>query len=245
VSLLRAWSIPAIRPMLTSRPYPLYVVRQHARRPSFRLVRGSVGDQSADILVRARGAFERACRTATPTSCLARGGAACRLLLRFAASGSSAMSSWPAALPRSPRLQPARSRPPLASVQSSSLTARSSFLRGPFLIAFAEQSPAHATVKQSSPRSRRSLVQRRRTAAAPAERTNANLGKRICSRQTDDARTKLAAGSERRMESACADHHKCVRSKATAGGKCRPGCMETSHLRCKSDRWTYEVACEG
>jgi hypothetical protein len=102
---------------------------------------------------------------------------------------------------------------------------------GPALIAYAEQSPAHATVKQSSPRSRRSLVQRRRTAAASGERTNANLGKRICSRQTDDARTKLAAGSERRMESACADHLKCVGSKATAGGKCWPGCMETFHLR--------------
>jgi hypothetical protein len=46
-------------------------------------------------------------------------------------------------------------------------------------------------------------------------------GKRICSRQTDDARTKLAAGSERTMESACADHHKCVGSKATAGGNAR------------------------
>ena len=56
---------------------------------------------------------------------------------------------------------------------------------GPALIAYAEQSPANATVKQSSPRSRRSLVQRRRTAAASGERTNANLGKRICLRQTE------------------------------------------------------------
>jgi hypothetical protein len=102
-----------------SRSYPLYVVRQHARRPPFRLVRGSVGDQSADI--RARGAFERACRTATPTSCFARGGAACRLLLRFAASESSTASSQLAALPRSPWLQPARSRPPLASIHFEKL----------------------------------------------------------------------------------------------------------------------------
>ena len=72
-------------------------------------------------------------------------------------------------------------------------------------------------------------------------------GKRICSRQTDDARTKLAAGSKRRMESACADHHKCLGSKATAEEMSAwlHGCIETSHLRCKSDRWTYEVACEG
>ena len=91
--------------------------------------------------------------------------------------------------------------------------------------------PAHATVKPCSPRSRRSLVQRRRTAAARGERTNANPGRRICSRQAEAARTKLAAGSERGMESACADHDKCAGSKATAGGNCRPGCLETFHLR--------------
>jgi hypothetical protein len=48
------------------------------------------------------------------------------------------------------------------------------------------------------------------------KRKNANPGKRICS---------LIEGSSK--------------------GKCRPGCIETSHLRCTSDRWTYEVACEG
>ncbi len=180
-----------------SRSYSLYVVRQHARRPPFRLVRGSVGDQSADILVRARGAFERACRTATPTSCFARGGAACRLLLRFAASESSAASSQLAALPRSPWLQPAAfsASSCVYSFRAVGPHARPSS-EGPALIAYAEQSAAHATVKQSSPRWRRSLVQRRRTAAAPGERTNANLGKRIYSRQTDDARTKLAAGKK-------------------------------------------------
>ena len=150
-----------------------------------------------------------------------------RLLLRFAASGSSAASYRPAALPRSPWLQPARSRPPLAFISSSNWTARSSFLRWPCFT----QSPAHATVKPCSPRSRRSLVQRRRTAAARGERTNANPGRRICSRQAEAARTKLAAGSERGMESACADHDKCAGSKATAGGNCRPGCLETFHLR--------------
>jgi hypothetical protein len=36
-------------------------------------------------------------------------------------------------------------------------------------------------------------------------------------RWTQAARTKLEAGSERKMESACADHHKCAGSKATAG----------------------------
>jgi hypothetical protein len=44
-----------------------------------------------------------------------------RLLLRFAASGSSAASSRLAALPRSPWLQPARSRPPLASIHFEQL----------------------------------------------------------------------------------------------------------------------------
>ena len=44
-------------------------------------------------------------------------------------------------------------------------------------------------------------------------------GKGICSRQIEAARAKLEAGSERKMESACADHHKCVGSKATSRGK--------------------------
>ncbi len=34
--------------------------------------------------------------------------------------------------------------------------------------------------------------------------------KRICSLQTDEARTKLGAGLERKTESVYADHHKCA-----------------------------------
>ena len=155
VSLVRAWSIPAIKPMLTSRPYPLYVVRQHARRPPFRLVRGSVGDQSADV--RARGAFERACRTATATSCFARGGAltgcCCCASLRPGAPPRALSSQlYLEALGCSQRVLGFL----LLSI-SSSWTTRSSSLRWPCF----NQSPAHATVKQSCPRSRRSLVQRR------------------------------------------------------------------------------------
>ena len=126
----------------------------------------------------------------------------------------------------------------ISSFRAAGLHARSSFLRGPTLIAYAEQlqSPAHATVKRCSPRSRRSLVERRRTAAAPGQKKNANPGKRICSRQTEAARTKLEAGSERKMESSYADHHKCTGSEGYSSGKCRPGCMETSHLR-RELRW--------
>ena len=37
---------------------PMCVVRQHARRPPFRLVRGSVADPSADMRARGKGKFE-------------------------------------------------------------------------------------------------------------------------------------------------------------------------------------------
>jgi hypothetical protein len=93
---------------------------------------------------------------------------------------------------------------------------------GSALIAYAEQSPAYATAKQASPRSqRRSLVERRRTAAAPGERKNANPGKRICSRQrpraTPSGKNHVESRIGKKMERRYAGHHRCAGSKATAG----------------------------
>ena len=70
----------------TSRSYPMCVVRQHARRPPFRLVRGSVADPSADM--RARGKLELKWRAVPRPN-----RATYRLLLRFVVSGSSSLSS--------------------------------------------------------------------------------------------------------------------------------------------------------
>jgi hypothetical protein len=198
---------------------------KHARRPPFLLVRGPVRDQSAGI--RARGAFdslfERACPTVTQTSYFAPSlveeervpvAAELRCVRELRRERSARGStSKPLAAASGPSASSC-----ISSFRAAGLHARPSS-RGPALVAYAEQSPAHATVKRCSPRSRRSLVERRRTAAAPGQKKNANPGKRICSRQTEAARTKLKAGSERKMESSYADHHKCAGSEGYSSGK--------------------------
>jgi hypothetical protein len=183
------------------RSYRLCVVRQHARRPPFLLVRGSVRDQSANICARIRASVPYRNRNELLR---ARRSTYRLLLLRFIASGSSTASSQLAALGCSQRVLGLL----LLSI-SSSWTACSSFLRGPFM-----QRSSSVLLDRGARlfnADDRLLRQEKARLRIP--------GKRICSGQIEAARTKLEAGSERKMESACADHHKCVGSKATAGGK--------------------------
>ena len=110
--------VSAIRPRPSeSGTLPCSVTAECAHESAMRRIRASVPCRNPNERLRAI-----ACSSRRSTY---------RLLLRFAASGSSAASYRPAALPRSPWLQPARSRPPLAFISSSKWTARSSFLRWP------------------------------------------------------------------------------------------------------------------
>ena len=142
------------------------------------------------------------------------------LLLRFSASASSTASSRLAMLPRGAL---AAAGALSASSCVSSFRAAGPHARpssdGLSLIAYAEQCPAYAKARQSFPRSRRSLVERRRTAAAPGERKMRIPDRESAPgrpRRTQAARGKLEAGSERKMESIHADNHKCAGSKAAA-----------------------------
>jgi hypothetical protein len=207
---------------------------KHARRPPFFLARGSVRDQSADICARGKfhSLFERACfrnpnellraiarreerlRAAAELRCV-------RELRRELFSPQLYLE----ALGRSQRVLGLL----LRLFISSSWTARSPFLRGPALIAYAEQPPGACNGQavfssieafaRSTPTN--GCCSRRKEECACREE-NLLAGDRSGKNQVGSG-----IGKKDGECSAHADHHKCAGSEGYSSGKCRPGCMET------------------
>ncbi len=121
----------------------------------------------------------------------------------------------------------------ISSFRAPGLQARPSSDGPSSMVAYAEQSPAYATAKQSFPRSRRRSL---RTAAAPGDRENANLGKGACSRQSKadpSCKNQVGGGIGKKKERSYADHHR--RAGQQQGRRlqqprkiCQPGCMSST-----------------
>jgi hypothetical protein len=188
-----------------------------------------------------RGEFERACRTATQTIDLARsltrrGGAACRLLLRFFASGSSAASSQPAALARVEALgcnQRALGFLLCQFISSSNWTARSSFLRWPCFDRVCRAAPlacnghwqaAFSSIEALARSTPTNGCCSRRPNECESRKKNLLAVDRPRKDQVDSRIGKKDGEFLRRPP-------QMRRIEGYSRGKCWPGCMEAPHLR--------------